>query len=154
MSGRLVGYIVVHAIMKTILLFVTILMTSCPIFAQSDVPFCEYTPLLPNRNTNRDNTNDNNVYNDYYRQKNTQADAAEIITKRGYFYNKKYKDWASMLIKVKVGERYIKLIATKGAYGWESKDYYAKEVSISDSEFVRQNFTYRVWVPGLGTIYF
>ncbi len=121
-------------------------MTSCPIFAQNDVPYTEYTPLIPYRN--------NTENNDYYRQNTPQSENAEIMTTRGYYYNKKYKDWASMLIKVKVGEGYIKLIATKGAYGWERKDYYAKEVSISDSEFVRENFTYRVWVPSLGMIYF
>jgi hypothetical protein len=132
--------------MKKILLFVTILMTSCQIFAQSDVPYAEYTPLIPNRSTTGNN--------DYYRQNTPQSENAEIKTIRGYYYNENRQDWASMLIKVKVGEGYIKLIATKGAYGWESKDYYAKEVSISDSEFVRENFTYRVWVPSLGMIYF
>ena len=52
MSGRLVGNIVIQAIMKKILLFVTILMTSCPIFAQSIPPLVRYEPVIVDRNGN------------------------------------------------------------------------------------------------------
>jgi len=154
MSGRLVGNIVIQAIMKKILLFVTILMTSCPIFAQSIPPLVRYEPVIVDRNGNRVNTDGSPYDENYYRQNTPQVTPAEVITTRGYYFDNDVMNWSSILIKVEVGERRVKLVGYKGRGNWQKCNAHAREVSFSDDEFIQQNFSYYANLSRFGTIYF
>ena len=129
-------------------------MTSSPTFAQSKVPLVRYEPVIVNRNGDRVNIDGSPYDENFYRQDTPQVTQAEVTTTRGYYYDIVAEDWSSILIKVEVGERRVKIVGYKGRGKWEKCNAHARKVSIYDDDFIQQNFSYYANLSRYGTIYF
>lgn len=136
--------------MRRCLIIIAVLFSTISASAQ----LVTYEPVIVDRNGNRINADGSPYSKDYYQQNTPQTAPEEVITTRGYYYSSRYQEWSSLLIKVELGARRVKLVGIKERNGWRRYQSHAREISLYDSDFVKQNFTYRADTIEYGTIYF
>lgn len=136
--------------MKKVFLLLAVLFSALYVSAQN-VPLVTYKPVIIDNSGNRI---DPFSLDDEYDIMRPQAAPSEIFTTRGYYYDRSEGEWKSLQIKVTETSRGVKLVGVKGKISWQSCDALAKEVNITDSEVIRQNFDFHAWHHAYGEIYF
>ena len=91
------------------------------------------------------------VFGDEYTPRRT-APRMQEVTLTGYYED--YKGWHSTPIRVGVTGDQVKLLSIKTQYGWSNCGSVASEVGGFDAEVVRDNFNYKAFSSGFGTVYF
>ena len=108
--------------MKKLMMIFAVQLVTMTVSAQ--VPFVKYNPVIVDNNGNRVNT-DGSSYNqnynnqDYNSYNQYQQSTPKYQTVRGNYYSRSNDDWYSILARIEITKYRIRLVGTKGRFGWD-----------------------------------
>ena len=143
--------------MKKLMMIFAVQLVTMTVSAQ--VPFVKYNPVIVDNNGNRVNT-DGSSYNqnynnqDYNSYNQYQQSTPKYQTVRGYYYSRSNDDWYSILARIEITKYRIRLVGTKGRFGWDECNYQVHELSPSEPQYIRDNFSYYALTSRFGRIHF